>query len=126
MWNESEKNEFAGRPKRSVSNPGRSKKHSWLLYVRLKLRDGRHGLKLRLPLALFVPPQLLLAYDGLLALVPGEPGCWARQAADTLHAVLLQLMQEKPQTLVEADLSDHQQSVRVLVRTCGFCGGEKA
>ena len=98
-------------------------RHSWLLYVRIRLRDGKKSQNLLLLLALFVPHQLLLAWGGLAALIPGAAGRRLRLGADTIHSMLLQLMYAQPQTMADIDLSQQKQRLRVVVRTVGAAGG---
>lgn len=102
-------------------------KRSLWLYVRVTMRGARPRLWLILPLALYVPHQLLLAYDGGLSLLPGQTGVWARRAADAIHGLLLELMAAPPSTIVDVDMRDGAQRIRVVARTCGLCsGGEDA
>ena len=124
MWNESKDGGAACTPKRTASNPGKYKKRSFLLYIRIKLRGIRPSLNLLLPVALFVPHQLMLAWAGLLSLIPGDFGRKIRLGADTIHGMLLLLMRAQPQKIADIDLRDKNQHVRVLVGTAGFCGGE--
>jgi len=124
MWNEAKNNGSAGAPQHRPTNPGRPQKRSWLLYVRIRLRGIKPSLSLLIPLALFVPHQLMLAWGGIIELLPGTVGRQARLAADTLHAILLQLMYAEPQNIVDVKISDNEQHLRVLVRTVGFSGGE--
>jgi hypothetical protein len=99
-------------------------RRSWLLYARIRLRGKRPSLNLALPLALFAPQQLLLASSGLLALIPGEAGRWARMTADTLHGLLLQLTSAPPLKIADIKISDKSSSIRVLLCTWGFGGGD--
>ena len=100
-------------------------RRSMLLYVRVRVRRLKHPYNLLLPLALFAPYQLLLAWGGLLALIPGATGRRLRLGADTLHGVLTQLMREAPQTIACINYSDKTQQLRVVARTIGFLGGEE-
>jgi hypothetical protein len=124
MWNEPKNGGSAGSPKGGAADPSRPQKRSWLLYVRIRLRGVKPALNLLIPLALFVPHQLMLAWDGLLALIPGEAGYRVRLGADTIHAMLLQLMYAEPQSIADVKISDNKQRLRVLVRTVGFGGGD--
>ena len=101
-------------------------KRSFLLMVRIRLRGVKPNLNLLLPLAFFALRQWLLAFDGALALIPGKAGRQAQSAADTIHAMLLQLMCAKPQTIADVKVSNKKQQVRVLVRTIGLRGGGEA
>ena len=100
-------------------------RRSWLLYVRIRLRGLGPPLNLLLPLALFVPHQLMLAWAGLLALLPGAGGRKVRMIADTLHGILLHLLSAQPQRLADINISDKKQHIRVVVRTVGFGGGDE-
>lgn len=99
-------------------------KRSFLLYIRIRLRGVKPSLRLRIPLALFVPHQWLLACEGALALIPGEAGRRVRGIADIVHGILLQLMYAEPQKIANINISDKKQGVRVVVRTMGFSGGD--
>ena len=125
MWNEAENNGPAGLPQRGPAGSGRPGKRSWLLYIRIRLRGLKPALNLLIPLALFVPHQLMLAWGGILELLPGVAGRKVRLGADTLHAMLLQLMYAQPQNIADIKISDNRHSLRVLVRTVGLSGGEE-
>jgi hypothetical protein len=99
-------------------------KRSWLLLIRVRLRGITQRLNLLIPLSLFAPHQLMLAWDGLFALIPGAAGRRLRRGADTLHSILLQLMYAQPQKIIDVKLSDKKQRLRVAVRTVGFSGGD--
>jgi hypothetical protein len=99
-------------------------KLSWLLYVRVRIRGTKPPCNILLPLSLFAPHQLMLAWGAPLALVPGAAGRRLRLAADTIHSMLLHLIRAQPQTIANINISDQEQSLRVIVRTVGFSGGE--
>jgi len=98
----------------------------WLnLYI--SKRGARPRIWLWLPIALYVPHQFLLAWEGPLALLPGRYGKWARAAIDTIHAMLLQLLAAPPLTIADINIQDGEQRLRVLARTSGlFSGGDTA
>lgn len=91
-------------------------------------RSGKRQplLWLWLPVALYVPHQLLLAWDGLLALLPGRYGTYARAAARAIHAVLLKIMTAQPLTIADIDIQDGAQRLRLRMRTGGFFSGGDA
>ena len=99
-------------------------KRSWLLYVRVRLRGFKPSLNLLIPLALYVPHQWMLAWGGMLALIPGGLGRRVRAIGDTLHAMLLHMIYAPPQSIADVNISDNKQHLHVVVRTMGFGGGE--
>ena len=100
-------------------------KHSLFLLIRLKIKGTKPRLRFWLPLALYVPHQLLLACDGVLGLVPGQPGQYARNAVGAVHAVLIALMHSAPQELVDVEVQDKKQYVKVVMKTAGWKGREE-
>lgn len=95
-------------------------RRSLLLDIRVRIRSENTRFGLRLPVALYALPQLLVACDGLLSILPGRMGERARAAVDTLHAVFLGMMASPPQEYVNVLIEDKQEYVRCGVHTRGF------
>ncbi|MCL1816322.1 MAG: hypothetical protein FWG43_01795 [Clostridiales bacterium] len=81
-------------------------------------------INLAIPLALHVPHQLILAWEGIITLIPGAFGRRVRLGARTIHAIFIQLIHAEPQNIANIDLADKEQRVRVVVRTFGLGGRE--
>ncbi|MCL1974595.1 MAG: hypothetical protein FWG61_00365 [Firmicutes bacterium] len=109
---------------------------AWFIFIRIRIcgmnKKGEQKLKgkqsrnLFLPLSLCSPHQWLLAFEGLVACIPGEIGKRARLALEIIHSMLLQLINASPQTIADVDIRDKNHRIRVIVRTISLLGGEKA
>ena len=86
--------------------------------VRVKRKVGR-GFRLPLPpVALYVPYQAVLSFDGLAAFWPaGLGGNHVRAALEALLTLLCQLIRYGPYEYVRVDVKDANADVSVHVRT---------
>lgn len=102
-----------------------STKRSLFLSVRVRVQGMKPRIRLRLPVAIFSLHHLLLSWDALLCLLPGQPGQIARAGTEAAHGVVLGLMSERPAHFVHVDVEEEGQRVQVDVKTWGIGGGDK-
>lgn len=101
-------------------------RRSFLVYVRVKLHGHKeNNVNFTVFFAISVLTRLLLSFDTMLALMPGEWGRKLRTVVNTSHSALLCLTNLEPQEYVQANYSKKgkKESAKVVVKTIGISGG---
>lgn len=96
-------------------------RRSLFLYIRVRVL-GPTRFRIRLFLALYALPQLLLCCDALLSMLPGHAGEKVRLPFDIVYAFLLELQYSAPQTFASVDVQAKKERVLVELKTCGLQG----
>ena len=97
---------------------------SLFLLVRVRVTENGRGLRFALPIAVYTLNWLLLSCGPLLELLPGAWGQKARDAVDTVHAILYEIEDSKPQSFVHVSTEEDEKKVLVDIKTCGVLTGE--
>ncbi|MBC8530457.1 hypothetical protein [Gehongia tenuis] len=95
-------------------------KRSPFLSARVRLAGMKPKLRLYIPLALFALHDLILGFDGLMALIPGAAGRMGRGALDAADGFLMGMMAEPPQSFVHVDVEDGSRRIQVDLKTMGW------
>lgn len=88
-----------------------------LLTVRILLRGEDKNLNFWIPAAFYVLTGFLFSAEYILRLLPGKAGENIRQWADTVFAILCELEQTSPDTLVDVNVKKAQEQVHVKIGT---------
>lgn len=98
-------------------------KRTLFLSIRIRLLGSKPQLRLRLPLALYVPHQLILACDGLFCVLPGRLGHRLRSGSDAIHGFLLALLAAAPQDIAQIDCEEKDKRIQIAIKTVGWRKG---
>lgn len=97
-------------------------RQSWFLAVKVRLKGIKPRLRLGAWIALYVPYQWALSWEGTAALLPKKARRHASIVLQSVQGFLRMLMQSGPQTYVHVDVRDSKKRIWVEVKTLGRKG----